>query len=107
MSLTPITALIVDPTHLTIQSYNDGTVILSSYTNTTQPAICDICQHILKTVGLVGGVYAARPYPLNILSGSAIVFKVPSIYYGSRNTQLPDLSDIEITRGITFTGQFI
>ncbi len=103
----PIIAEIIDPTHLSINSYNDGTISFPTYKTTTLPAISDACRYILKTVGLVSGSFAARPYKMQIRAGSNVVFIVPSIYYGSRNTQLPDLSDIEVTRGITFTGQFI
>jgi hypothetical protein len=103
----PLIATILDPTHLHLLAYTDGIVIVPAYKSTTQPAICDICKYILKTTGYISGSFPARTYALDILSGSTIVFLVPSVYYGSRQTQLPDLSDIEITRGITFTGQFI
>lgn len=107
MALTPITATVDEAGFLTVQSYNDGNISFSGFLEKQTPAISKACSRILNLVGLISGVYAARPYPMNITAGGVIVFQVPTLYFGSRNTQLPDYSDIEIVRGISFTGQFI
>ena len=107
MSLTPIIANLNKDLTLTVQAYNDGIISFGSYETKTEPCIVDACRHILNTVGLISGVYAARPYPLHIMSGSKVVFIVPTVYFGSRKTQDDIYSDIELVRGISFCGQMM
>lgn len=102
----PITATI-DKTifsnaRITISAYNDGTVVIPAHVSQVIPYIVDVCRYILKTAGAV-----ARPYQLLIKAGDDVVFTVPSVYFGSRQTAMDGYSDIEVIRGQSYTGQAI
>lgn len=107
MALTPIIANILDNQSITVEDYDDGTIAFSGFITKTTPVISTACRKILNTVGLVGGIYAARPYPMLIKSGNAVVFTVPTLYFGSRQTADQFYSDIELVRGVTFAGQIM
>lgn len=107
MSLTPIIAKLDEAGFLSVQDYNDGIITFSAFLEKETPAISKACSRIINTVGLIAGEYPARIYPMHITSGAKIVFIVPTLYFGSKNTALSDLSDIELIRGISFTGQFV
>jgi hypothetical protein len=104
-----IDADIVDLTHITVRPFNDGSLVLPSYTTTKQPAICDACKWILATGGYHVGTctYLGRNYCLCIYAGSRRIFTVQSVWYGTKNTGRPEFSDAEINKGITFSGQLI
>lgn len=109
MTLTPIIANIDEAGYLSVQDYTDGTISFTGFLEKEAPAISKACSRILNTVGYdaVSGTYLARPYPMLIQAGGVTVFIVPTLYFGCRNTLLSDYSDIEVVRGISFTGQFI
>lgn len=99
---TIIVAKIDEAGFLSIQTFNDGVVNIVGYIEKNIPAISKACRRILATSGIAG-----RNYPLYIVAGNTIVFIIPTLYFGSRITMMEDYSDIEIIRGISFTGQFI
>ena len=107
MALTPIIADITSLTAITVRAFNDGNISFGKYETKSVPCIVDACRHILKTVGLVSGKYAAQPYPMHIVSGTNVVFIVPSLLFGSKLTLTPEYSDIEVTRGTSFCGQIL
>lgn len=107
MALTPITATLTTPMLLTVSSYNDGIISFSGFVEATPNLIVNSCRKILNLVGLISGGYPARAYPMNIMSGSNLVFIVPSLWYGARQTQDTEYSDIEIARGNSIIGQIL
>lgn len=70
-------------TDATVQAYNDGVINVPSFSVSSMLPIVEACRTILKDVGLVGGVYAARPYKLAIIRNGVTLFTIRSVYWGT------------------------
>lgn len=68
MSVSPIIAKITSTNSpISVNAYSDGTISFAEFTTTTQPYLVNLARTILKLCGV-----AAKPYPIQICTGSSV-----------------------------------